>query len=134
MSFLWYVFRVNKHSYQLNLIMSLLILVGLASESCVLSLAWRVGTFKHKALNVTVNVTKLRYVNSTYFFVQNDNASIMTCLIYRRFKIFFEDIFTNMHRLKFHTCCSTVSDLCPSLGFPVGKVGYIFKRYIVNLQ
>ena len=48
LSFLWYVFRVNKHSYQSNLIMSLLILVGLASECCVLSL----GELEHSYIKL----------------------------------------------------------------------------------
>ena len=46
------------------------------------------------------------------FFVQNDNALIMTWLKCRRFSIFLKDIFTNMHRLKFHTWpCLTLSIL-----------------------
>ena len=37
-----------------------------------------VGILKYKALNVTLNVMKLRYVNSRCFFVQDDNAFIIT--------------------------------------------------------
>ena len=48
-----------------------------------------------------VNVTKFWYVNSRYFFVQNDNALIMTWLKCRRFLIFF------YAHSNIYTCCST---------------------------